>query len=143
MGMRGVISDPERGVQQRSIPVRIRSTYLFLRQILSLAAEDRASIKRVVAASARWRPDSIVIRSVLAPPTMQDVIAELTESDGDGSHGFARRRRTGVFKPIRMPVWDRFTPAEQTARPAGGTCCRLSTPIWWRCCAPRACWCPV
>jgi Zinc carboxypeptidase len=119
MGMRGVIPILSEGYSNDPFPVRIRSTYLFLRQILSLAAEDRTTIKRVVAASARWRPDSLAIHSVLAAPSFQDVIAEITESDGDGSHGFARRKRTGVFKSIRMPVYDRFTAAERTALPAG------------------------
>lgn len=119
MGMRGVIPILSEGYSNDPFPARIRSTYLFLHEVLSLAAEERTTIKRVVAASGRWRPDSITLRSVFAAPTMQDVIAELTEPDGDGSHGFARRRRTGVFKPIRMPVYDRFTAAERTPRPAG------------------------
>jgi hypothetical protein len=118
MGMRGRIPILSEGYSNDPFPVRIRSTYLFLREILSLAAEERATIKRVVQASALWRPDSIALRSAFAPPTQQDVIAEITQSDGDGSHGFARRRRTGVFKSIRMPVFDRFVAAEKTARPA-------------------------
>jgi Zinc carboxypeptidase len=119
MGMRGRIPILSEGYSNDPFPVRIRSTYLFLKEILSLAAEERATIKRVVLASAQWRPDSIALRSTLAPPSMQEVIAEITQSDGDGSHGFARRRRTGVFKSIRMPVFDRFTAAERTPRPAG------------------------
>ncbi len=110
---------PLRGLQQRSLPGRIRATYLFLREILSLAAEERATIRRVVAAADRWRPDSIALRSVFAPPHTEEVIAELTDDDGDGSHGFARRRRSGVFRALRMPVYDRFAPAAQVARPAG------------------------
>jgi len=118
MGMRGRIPILSEGYSNDPFPVRIRSTYLFLREILSLAAEERATIKRVVAQSALWRPDSVAIRSVFAAPTQQDVIAEITQSDGDGSGGFARRRRTGVFKTIRMPVVDRFTALEKTPRPA-------------------------
>ena len=119
MGMRGRIPILSEGYSNDPFPVRIRSTYLFLREILSLAAEERAAIKRVVLASSQWRPDSIVLRSILAPPSMQEVIAEITESDGDGSHGFARRRRTGVFRRIRMPVFDRFAAEQREARPAG------------------------
>ena len=119
MGMRGRIPILSEGYSNDPFPVRIRSTYLFLREILSLAAEERATIKRVVAASAAWRPDSIGLRSTFAPPTTQEVIAEITEADGDGSNGFARRRRTGVFKAIRMPVVDRFVASAKTARPAG------------------------
>jgi hypothetical protein len=119
MGMQGRVPILSEGYSNDPFPVRIRSTYLFLREILSLAAEERATIKRVVLASSQWRPDSIVLRSTLAPPSMQEVIAEITEPDGDGSHGFARRRRSGVFRRIRMPVFDRFAAEERVARPAG------------------------
>lgn len=119
MGLRGRIAILSEAYSNDPFPTRIHSTYLFLRAILSLAAEERSTVKRVVAASAVWRPDSIAIRSVFAPPTMQDVIAEITQADGDGSHGFARRRRTGVFRTIRMPVVDRFVAGARVARPAG------------------------
>lgn len=75
-------------------------------------------MKRVVLASATWRPDSISLHSRFAPATRQEVIAEITEADGDGSHGFARRKRTGVFRRVRMPVVDRFESALQVGRPA-------------------------
>ena len=119
MGMRGRIPILSEGYSNDPFPVRIRSTYLFLREILSLAAEERATVKRVIAASAAWRPDSIGLRSGFAPPSTQEVIAEITQADGDGSNGFARRRRTGVFKSIRMPVFDRFVAVQKTVRPAG------------------------
>ncbi|MBK7351930.1 MAG: peptidase M14 [Gemmatimonadetes bacterium] len=119
MGVRGRLAILSEGYSNDPFPTRIRATYLFLREILSLAAEERATIRRVVAATDRWRPDSIALRSVLAPPHVEEVIAELTDDDGDGSHGFARRRRSGAFQAIRMPVYDRFVPAAQVARPAG------------------------
>ena len=119
MGVRGRIAILSEGYSNDPFPARIRATYLFLREILSLAAEERATIRRVVAAADRWRPDSIALRSVFAPPHTEEVIAELTDDDGDGSHGFARRRRSGVFRALRMPVYDRFAPAAQVARPAG------------------------
>jgi hypothetical protein len=46
------------------------------------------------------------------------VIAEITQPDGEGNDGFARRKRSGVFKTIRMPVFDRFVPALREVRPA-------------------------
>lgn len=119
MGMRGLVPILSEGYSNNPFGERIRATYLFLREILSLAADERAALTRAVAASARWRPDSIAIRSVLAPPTVQTVTAELTESDGDGSHGFSRRRRTGVFRAIRMPVFDRFVASHNVPRRAG------------------------
>ena len=119
MGVRGLIPILSEGYSNNPFGERIRATYFFLREILRLSADDRAALKRVVAASSRWRPDSIALRSTLASPTVQAVIAEITESDGDGSHGFSRRRRTGVFRTIRMPVFDRFLASRKVARPAG------------------------
>jgi len=118
MGVRGRIAILSEGYSNNPFPERIRATYAFLREILSLAAEERVTVKRLIAEGAGWRPDSIGLRSTFAPPTRQDVIAEITRSDGDGSHGFARRTRTGVFRTIRMPVFDRFTAAARVARPA-------------------------
>ncbi len=118
MGMRGRIPVLSEGYSNDPFPDRIRATYLFLREILSLAAEDRLALKRAVAASAYWRPDSIALGATFAPPSLQEVIAEITENAGDGGHGFARRRRTGVFRSIRMPVFDRFTGLRKVARPA-------------------------
>jgi len=119
MGMRGLVAILSEGYSNAPFAERISATYNFVREILSLAAEDRVGLVRLVASSAAWRPDSVVLRSVFAPPTLQPVIAELTQADGDGSNGFARRRRTGVFKTIRMPVYDRFQSAMKVARPPG------------------------
>jgi hypothetical protein len=118
MGMRGRIAILSEGYSNNPFAERIRATYAFLREILSLAAEERGTLKRLLAATAAWRPDSIGLHSIFAPPSRQDVIAEITRADGDGNHGFARRVRTGEFKTIRMPVYDRFVADRRTARPA-------------------------
>jgi len=88
-----------------------------VREILSLAMEERTRLKAAV--EGPWSPDSIVVRSVLGPPTVTDVVAEITASAGQGSSGFAPRRRTGEYRTIRMPVFDRFVAARQEPR-AGG-----------------------
>jgi murein tripeptide amidase MpaA len=119
MGMRGRLAILSEGYSNAPFRERINATYNFLREILSLAAEERGTVATVVAASARFSPDSVTVRSVLAPPTRQDVIAEITQPDSDGAGPFARRRRTGVYRTIRMPVWDRFAPARREALPAG------------------------
>jgi hypothetical protein len=49
---------------------------------------------------------------------VQPVIAEITRPAGEGAGGFARRERTGVYRTIKMPVFDRFTAARKEARPA-------------------------
>ena len=76
-------------------------------------------IRSAVRESDRARPESLVVRSKLAPPVVQAVVAEITQDAGDGTDGYARRRRTGVYRSIRMPVFDRFTSARQEAVPRG------------------------
>jgi hypothetical protein len=108
MGLRGRLGILSEGYSNADFKTRILATYNFVHEVLSLAAEQRATIKSLVLASDQQWPDSVAIRSVLAPPTQQLVVAELTRSAGQGSHGFARRERTGIYRSIRMPVFDRF-----------------------------------
>ena len=98
---------------------RVRVTYNFVREILSLAAEQRATIKSLTGSSERFAPDSIATRSALGAAMEQDVVAEVTEPEGDGAGPYAHRRRTGVYRTIRMPVYDRFVAARKEARPEG------------------------
>jgi hypothetical protein len=95
---------------------RVSASYNFVREILSLVAERRETLLPLI--GQRGRIDSLAVRQRLAQPKMERVIAEITHSDNDGSHGFARRRRTGEFKRIRMPVWDRFAARRSEALPA-------------------------
>jgi len=95
---------------------RIRVTYDFVREILSLVIERRNAIMPLLAEGIRT--DSVAVRQRLADSTMQDVIAEITLPDSSGrTGGFAPRRRTGQFRTVRMPVWDRFTAAKREAMP--------------------------
>jgi hypothetical protein len=119
MGLRGRASILSEGYSNADFQTRIAATYNFVREVLSLAAEQGGAFKSVIAAAGRWRPDSIAVRSVLAPPTTQPVVAEITEDVGAGSDGYARRRRTGVYRSIRMPVYDRFSAARKEARVGG------------------------
>ena len=64
--------------------IRVSVTYDFVRELLSLAAEERTAIGAVTRDSDRLRPDSVTVRSALGPPTLQDVIAEITEPVGRG-----------------------------------------------------------
>jgi dipeptidyl-peptidase 4 len=43
------------------------------------------------------------------------VVAEITEPAGEGNGMYARRRRTGVFRTIEMPVFDRFVTERKEA----------------------------
>lgn len=116
-GLRGRIAILLEGYSNADFRTRVSGMYNTVREILSLAAAEAGTIRRLHAAG--WpRPDSVAVRSVLAPPSEQDVIAELTAPAGDGAGSFARRRRTGTFRTIRMPVFDRFTAARREAMPA-------------------------
>lgn len=95
---------------------RISASYHFALEILRLAAEERATIKRLTGQS--WRPDSLAVQSRLAPPVMDSVVAELTHRAGQGAGPFARRQRTGQFRTVWMPVYGRFEAARREAMPS-------------------------
>jgi hypothetical protein len=118
MGLRGRLAVLSEGYSNADFRTRIQATYNFVVEVLSLAAEQRSAIKSLVQASSRWKADSVAVRSMLAPPTIQPVIAEITRSAGEGTGGFARRQRTGVYRSIRMPVFDRFAAARKELLPA-------------------------
>jgi zinc carboxypeptidase len=119
MGLRGRVAVLSEGYSNADFRTRTAATYDFVREVLALAVERRATIKSLIQASDRQRPDSVSVRSVLGPSTVQEVIAEITEPAGDGAGGFARRKRTGVYRGVRMPVFDRFVAARREAIPAG------------------------
>lgn len=118
VGMRGRMAILSEAYSNADFRSRVSVTYNFLVEILRHASEQRATIKTLTLAAERHRPDSVAVRAELAPPTMQDVIAEITERADDGSGGFARRRRTGVFRTIRMPVFDRFVATRKEVVPS-------------------------
>jgi hypothetical protein len=118
MGLRGRLAVLSEGYSNADFRTRIAATYNFIREVLALAVEQRATIKSLIQASNRRRPDSVSVRSVLGPPAVQEVIAEITEPAGDGTGGFARRKRTGVYRAVRMPVFDRFVAARREGIPA-------------------------
>jgi hypothetical protein len=119
MGLRGRLAILSEGYSNADFRTRVTAMYNFVQEVLGLAAEQSATIKSLVRASDRQRVDSVAVRSVLGPPTTQEVIAEVTRDIGEGAGGYARRQRTGVYRTIRMPVFDRFVPARKEALPGG------------------------
>ena len=123
-GIRGRIAILSEAYSHDPLERRIASTYAFVTEILSLVAEKGQAIRALSARAdsqpLAWArsPDSvqtIPVRSELtATPRMLDVIREDLEMTGDSSltqPGVPRgERRTGRFRTIRMPVYDRFTP---------------------------------
>jgi Zinc carboxypeptidase len=117
MGLRGRLSVLSEGYSNATFQTRVGATYNFVDEVLSFAVEQAGTIKSMIRASDGQRLDSVTVQSVLGPPTTQDVVAEITEPAGDGAGGFARRRRTGVYRRLRMPVFDRFVAARREAMP--------------------------
>jgi len=118
MGLRGKLSVLSEGYSNADFHTRVTATYDFVHEVLSVVAEQRVAVLSAVAASLRHPLDSLTVRSVLGPASQQDVVAEITRPAGEGNGGYARRLRTGVYRTIRMPVFDRFAPARREALPA-------------------------
>jgi len=116
-GMRGRVSILSEAYSNADFRARVGATYEFVLEILRLAATERATI-RGLADRAVPLPDSLTLRSELGQARLEDVIAEITQPAGEGAGSFSRRRRTGVYRTIRMPVFDRFQPARREAIPA-------------------------
>ena len=118
-GLRNRVSVLSEAFSHDQFERRVRSTYAFTRQLLSLVAERGAELKareRVPLARA------LALRSALpetAPP--QAVTFEILERTGDSSRtqaGVPRGlRRTGELRTRPMPVFDRFVPLLERGLP--------------------------
>ena len=131
-GIRGRIGILSEAYSHDSLSRRIASTYAFVSEILSLVAERAGSIKSLSARAdslpLAWgrSPDSVQIVAVRSEltvaPRSLDVIKEDIEKTGDSSltqPGVPRgERRTGRYRTIRMPVYDRFTSTLDRLPPA-------------------------
>ena len=131
-GIRGRIAILSEAYSHDPLQRRIGSTYAFVNEILSLVGEKGTAITSLTARAdsqpLAWgrSPDSlqlVAVRSELvATPIMMDVIKEDLEKAGDSSltqPGVPRgQRRTGRFRSIRMPVYDRFTSTLDRIPPA-------------------------
>jgi hypothetical protein len=131
-GIRGRIAILSEAYSHDTLQRRVASTYAFVKEALSLVAERAAAIRslsaRADSQALAWgrSPDSlqlVAIRSeLIATPRVLDVIKEDLEKTGDSSltqPGVPRgERRTGRFRTIRMPVYDRFTSTLDRLPPA-------------------------
>ncbi|HEV7387799.1 MAG TPA: M14 family metallopeptidase [Gemmatimonadaceae bacterium] len=131
-GIRGRIGILSEAYSHDSLSRRIASTYAFVNEILSLVAQKGSAIRSLSARAdsqpLAWgrSPDSlqmIPIRSELtATPRKMDVIKEDLLKTGDSTRsqpGVPKgERRSGIFKAIPMPVYDRFTSTLNRVPPA-------------------------
>jgi hypothetical protein len=119
-GLRGKIAILSEAFSHDPFERRVKSTYAFVQEIMSLAAERSAELIRRTRASESLT--EIPIRSdMVAAPDSAGVIAEIMERTGDSTRtqpGVPKgRRRSGKFVTVRMPVFDRFKPTLVAPRP--------------------------
>lgn len=120
-GLRGRIAILSEAFSHDPFETRVKSTYAFVREILSLAAERGARIRQATRTAS---PSAQVpIRSeMIAAPRPGAVVAEILESTGDSSRTQAGvpkgRRRTGRYISVNMPVFERFRPTLTMSRPS-------------------------
>jgi hypothetical protein len=131
-GIRGRIGILSEAYSHDTLERRIASTYAFVKETLSLVAEKGPAIRSLSARAdsqpVAWgrSPDSlqmVAVRSeLIASPPKLDVIREDLVRTGDSSltqPGVPRgERRTGQYRTVRMPVYDRFTSTLDRVPPA-------------------------
>ena len=131
-GIRGRIAILSEAYSHDSLERRIASTRAFVSEIFSLVAEKGPAIRSLTARAdgqpLAWgrSPDSLQVVAVrselIASPPRLDVIREDLEKTGDSSltqPGVPRgERRTGRYRTVRMPVYDRFISTLDRVPPA-------------------------
>jgi len=136
--LRGRMSVLSEAYSHDPFPRRVASTYAFVSELLTLVAERGARIRalsaRADSAVASWGMGTssaqIPIRGDLTTkPYTGEVIVETLERTGDTlrTEPGVRRgmRRTGSYRRVQMPVYDRFVPT-------------MSTPTAWGFALPAA-----
>ena len=119
-GLRGRIGILSEAFSHDPFERRVKSTYAFVQEILSLAAERHLHL---VSRADQSVMQNIPIRSEMAAaPDSIGVVAEIMERTGDSTRtqpGVPKgRRRTGKFITVKMPVFDRFRPTLTIPRPS-------------------------
>jgi len=136
--LRGRISVLSEAYSHDPFARRVKATYAFTRELLSLVAERRASVLSLArtsdAAVSQLAPGtrSVPVRATLTKnPVQSDVSYEVLErsTDTTTSEPGVRRglRRTGKFVTERMPVVDRFDPTRSRPAPYGYAISALDT----------------
>ncbi|HEY0035206.1 MAG TPA: M14 family metallopeptidase, partial [Longimicrobium sp.] len=120
-GLRGGLSVLGEAFSHDPFERRIKSTYAFVAELLSLVAERSGEVLAVTGEAPAGA--TVPVRSELTrSPYVGEVLAEILEADPDSvpdEPGVHRGiRRTGRFRAVRMPVYDRFDPTLQRTPPA-------------------------
>ncbi len=116
-GLRGRIAILSEAYSHDPFRRRVESTYAFVSEILSVVAQEASIISPMVrqVTVRNEFPKIVAIRSqMIAAPDSAGVIAEILERTGDSTRtqpGVSRGiRRTGRFRSVKMPVFERFKP---------------------------------
>jgi Zinc carboxypeptidase len=129
--LRGRVSILSEAYSHDPFATRVRATYAFVRELLSLVAERGPAIRALAARSdaavAAWggaTPARVPVRAQLTTTPLQgDVIYEELERTTDTTRREpgvrAGTRRTGRFVTRRMPIHDRFTATRTVTAPWG------------------------
>jgi hypothetical protein len=128
--LRGRISVLSEAYSHDTFEKRVRSTYAFVRELLSLVAERRASIIALTRQSdealrqGTVALDAVPVRATLGQaPVDAPVVYEEIERTGDSTRYEAGMppgaRRTGRFRTATMKIFDRFTPTLTRPAPWG------------------------
>ena len=124
VGLRGRVAILSEAYSHDPFERRIRSTYAFVREILSLAAERSASLAALGPATAAGpMPGArVAVRARLtSTPFTALVPAEELQRTGDSSlteAGVPRgQRRTGRYRSLSLTIYDRFEPALEVELP--------------------------
>jgi hypothetical protein len=118
-GLRGRIGILSEAYSHDPFPVRVRATYVFVKELLSLIAERQTTVLEIArrsdaALSAGGVTASIPVRAVRSSNRSEDVVYEDLERTTDTTRREpgvrAGMRRTGRYHTLRVPIYDRFTP---------------------------------
>lgn len=116
LGLRGRVAILSEAFAHDPFARRVESTRAFVREILSLAAERAEDLRALrLADPATALPAGVPVRAELTrTPLEAELLAEILETDRDSvpdEPGVHRGiRRTGRFRTLRLPVYDRFDP---------------------------------
>ena len=125
-GLRNRVSILSEAYSHDPFERRVKSTYAFTRQLLSLIAERRHELAvvraREMTGSMDNRVPPVPLRAALPPTATEQLVTfEVLARTGDSSRtqaGVPRGlRRTGEFRTRPMPVFDRFVPTLSVRHP--------------------------
>jgi hypothetical protein len=123
-GLRGKLSVLSEAYSHDPFERRVASTYAFVRELLSLTAEQGPAIVARTRHTALPREGVLRARLTTTPYTAPVIAEDLVrgpDSTVVSQPGVPRGlRRTGHFRTLQMPVYDRFEPTLRHALPAGG-----------------------